>query len=94
VRVEYRSGEEIYTRGSVPDALYVVGRGQVDVLALDEEGIARVVNTINTGQVLSLASLLRGTPHTTTARATSTAVIYQLTRAGYETVVPANLTAP
>ena len=94
VRVEYRPGDEIYSRGSASDALYVVGRGQVDVLALDEEGIERVVNTVSSGQVLALASLLRGTPHTTTARATSPVVIFRLTRAGYESVVPAAPSVP
>jgi hypothetical protein len=94
VKAEYKPGDVIYTPGSASDALYVVGRGQAEVLAFDEEGIERVVNTVCTGQVLSLASLLRGTPHTTTARAISPVVIFRLTRAGYESVVPVSLTAP
>jgi ABC-type multidrug transport system fused ATPase/permease subunit len=91
-RVEYRPGDEIYTRGSASDALYVVGRGQVDVLALDQDGTERVVNTVGSGQVLALAGFLRGTQHSTTARATSPLVVYRLTRAGYDSVVPASLT--
>ena len=87
IRTERQPGEEIYVRGSASDALCLVGRGRVEVLTVDDEGEERVVNTVVPGQVLGLTSFSRRTPRTTSARAASDAVVFELTRAAYESVV-------
>jgi len=84
IRTERQAGEEIYVRGSVSDALYLVGRGRVDVLTVDDEGEERTVNTVVPGQVLGLASFSHRSPRTTSARAASDAVVFELPRAVYE----------
>ena len=86
IRIERHTDEVIYLQGSAPDALYLVGRGRVDVLTADD-GDERVVNTVIPGQVLGLTSFSRQAPHTTSARAASDAVIFMLTRTAYEGVM-------
>ena len=87
IRTERQAGEEIYLRGTAPDALYLVGRGRVEVLTVDDDGQERVVNTVVPGQVLGLSSFSHRTPRTTSARAASDAVVFELPRAAYEAIV-------
>ena len=86
-RIEPQSGDEIYAQGSAPDALYLVGRGRVEVVSADDAGNERVVNTVRPGQMLGLSSFSRHTPRTTSARAVSDTVIFKLTRTAYEAIV-------
>jgi ABC-type multidrug transport system fused ATPase/permease subunit len=86
IRTERQPGEVIYTQGSAPDALYLVGRGRVDVLRVDDDGEERIVNTVVPGQVLGLTSFSRRTLRTTSARAASDAVVFKLTRSAYEAI--------
>ena len=86
-RVEPRAGELIYLRGSPSDALFVVGRGRVEVLSEDDDGEARVVNTVTPGHLIGLSSFSGHTPHSTSARAASDAVVFKLTRAAYDALV-------
>ena len=87
IRTERHPGEVIYTQGSGPDALYLVGRGRVDVLRVDDDGEERIVNTVVPGQVLGLTSFSRQTPRSTSARAASDAVTFTLPRVAYEAIV-------
>lgn len=87
IRTERQAGEVIYVRGSASDALYLVGRGRVDVLTVDDEGEERVVNSVVPGQALGLTSFSRRTPRTTSSRAASDAVVFELPRAAYEATV-------
>jgi ABC-type multidrug transport system fused ATPase/permease subunit len=87
IRTERQPGEEIYLRGTAPDALYLVGRGRVEVLTVDDDGEERIVNTVVPGQVLGLTSFSRRTPRTTSARAASDVVVFELPRAIYEATV-------
>jgi CRP-like cAMP-binding protein len=77
----------LYVQGSAPDALYLVGRGRVEVLTVDDDGEERIVNTVVPGQVLGLTSFLSDVPRTTAARTASDAVVFRLTRAAYDAVV-------
>ena len=87
IRTELQPGEEVYVQGSSPDALYLVGRGRVDVLTVDDASEERVVNTVVPGQVLGLTSFSRQTPRSTSARAASDSVVFKLTGAAYESIV-------
>jgi subfamily B ATP-binding cassette protein MsbA len=87
IRTERPAGEVLYVQGSAPDALYLVGRGRVEVLTVDDDGEERIVNTVVPGQVLGLTSFLSDVPRTTAARTASDAVVFRLTRAAYEAVV-------
>jgi subfamily B ATP-binding cassette protein MsbA len=87
IRTERPAGEMLYVQGSAPDALYMVGRGRVEVLTVDDAGEERIVNTVVPGQVLGLTSFLSDVPRTTAARTASDAVVFRLTRAAYEAVV-------
>jgi ABC-type multidrug transport system fused ATPase/permease subunit len=87
IRTEPQPGEAIYDRGSASDALYLVGRGRVDVLTVEDDGEERIVNTVVPGQVLGLTGFSRRTPRTTSARAASDGVVFELPRAVYEATV-------
>ena len=87
VRTERRQGEEIYVRGHPSDALYVVGRGQVELRSTDEVGGERTMNTVGAGQVIGLTSFLGRTSHTTTARAASSVVLFELKHIAYDAIM-------
>jgi subfamily B ATP-binding cassette protein MsbA len=87
IRCEMRAGEEIYAQGSLSDALFLVGRGRVDVLTADDDGEPRLVNAVVPGQVLGVASFSRHAAHATSARAASDTVIFKLTRSTYDALM-------
>ncbi|MGE3268654.1 MAG: ATP-binding cassette domain-containing protein [Chloroflexota bacterium] len=93
-RVERPAGADLFTVGSPSDALYIVGRGRVDVLTVDDEDVEHIITTVGPGQLLGYASFLHQTIHSRTARAASDVVVFRLSRPAYESFLGSKLPAP
>jgi ABC-type multidrug transport system fused ATPase/permease subunit len=79
IQSERSAGATIFARGSVPDELYIVGRGRVDVLVADDE-TEHVVTTLGTGATFGVSSFLSDTPRVTTVRAATDVLLFALPR--------------
>lgn len=73
MRERYGGGEDIVRQGDPGDTLYIIHKGQVDVLLSDEAGNERRVNTLNEGDYFGEMALLAGEPRTATVRTATTA---------------------
>jgi ATP-binding cassette, subfamily B, bacterial len=82
--MEREAGQEIVRRGSVGDELFIVGRGEVEVVVADEEGNERVVNALGEGDYFGEISFLRRTPRTATIRARSATELHILRRLDFD----------
>ena len=76
---KYQEGADIVRQGEQGDTLYVVGKGQLDVLvgSGDEE---RRVNTLEEGDYFGEMALLYGEPRTATVRTSTPAELFSLSK--------------
>jgi CRP/FNR family cyclic AMP-dependent transcriptional regulator len=63
----FRARERIYKVGDPGERAYVVVRGKVDVVMLDEDNQEVVIDRPGAGEIFGLASMLSASPHQTTA---------------------------
>ena len=85
-RVEKRKGAVLFAQGAPGDALYLVLQGSISVV-LDVPGKpALTVRTMRAGAILGEMALYTGEPRSASAVAKQDCVLYQLDRAGYETL--------
>jgi ABC-type multidrug transport system fused ATPase/permease subunit/pSer/pThr/pTyr-binding forkhead associated (FHA) protein len=82
----FSAGEEVVTQGERGDKLYLVSRGQLEVVIADERG-ERSVNTLNEGDYFGEMALLTDEPRVATVRTTIPADLYSLTRRDFEGLV-------
>src|SRR5439155_20072872 len=80
-------GEEIVQQGTVGDALFIIGRGQVAVSVLDEDGNERLVSSLSEGDYFGEISFLRRTPRTANVRATAPTELHVLRRIDFESLL-------
>ena len=74
------AGQEIVRQGSTSDELFIIGRGELEVLARDEQGQERLVNVLGEGDHVGELSFPRGVPRTATLRARTPTELYVLRR--------------
>jgi ABC-type multidrug transport system fused ATPase/permease subunit len=83
VRERYGGGEDIVRQGDPGDTLYIIHKGQVDVLLSDETGNEQRVNTLNEGDYFGEMALLAGEPRTATVRTATTSELYSLSQTDF-----------
>jgi ATP-binding cassette subfamily B protein len=79
-------GEDVVCEGEPGEKLYLIGRGQLEVLVNDGYSDRRV-NTLNVGDYFGEMALLDNCPRTATVRATEPTELYTLTRASFLTLL-------
>ena len=72
--------QEIVRQGSTSDELFIIGRGELEVLVRDEQGDDSLVNVLGEGDYVGEISFLRGVPRTATLRARTRTELYVLRR--------------
>jgi CRP-like cAMP-binding protein len=77
-------GQEIVRQGSRSDELFIIGRGELEVLVREESGEERLVNVLGEGDYVGEISFLRGVPRTATLRARSQTELYVLRRLDFD----------
>ena len=82
--MERQPGQEIVRQGSVGDELFILGRGEVEVVVADEDGQERVVNVLGEGDFFGEISFLRRTPRTATVRARTLTELHVLRRLDFD----------
>jgi CRP/FNR family cyclic AMP-dependent transcriptional regulator len=64
---QFRARTRIYKTGEPGERAYVVVRGKVDVVMLDDDNQEVVIDRPGVGEIFGLASMLSASPHQTTA---------------------------
>jgi CRP-like cAMP-binding protein len=82
--MERGAGQEIVRQGSVGDELYIIGRGEVEVVVTDELGQERAVNVLGEGDYFGEISFLRRTPRSATVRARTATELHLLRRLDFD----------
>lgn len=82
VRERYAAGEDVVRQGDPGEKLYVVSRGQVEVVLGAGEG-ERVVNTLGEGDYFGEMALLADAPRAATVRTVVPTDLYSLARADF-----------
>jgi ATP-binding cassette, subfamily B, bacterial len=76
----YAADDEIITEGDVGDKLYLIARGQVDVLTLNPVGKQRSLAVLHAGDHFGEMALLYDIPRTATIRARTPVQLYSLNK--------------
>jgi MFS family permease len=74
-QAEFAAGEEVFHQGDRGDCFYVIQHGEAEVI-----GDGRLIRTMGAGEGFGEIALLRGTPRTTTVRASTALQLYTLDR--------------
>jgi ABC-type multidrug transport system fused ATPase/permease subunit/pSer/pThr/pTyr-binding forkhead associated (FHA) protein len=82
----FSAGEEVVTQGERGDKLYLVNRGQLEVVVGDERS-EQSVNTLHEGDHFGEMALLTDEPRSATVRATMPSDLYSLARPSFESLV-------
>jgi ATP-binding cassette, subfamily B, bacterial len=85
----YAAGDVIITQGDVGDKLYLIDRGQVDVLAADPKGRQRSLAVLRTGDHFGEIALLYEMPRSATIRARTAVQLYSLSKDDFNTLLAA-----
>jgi ATP-binding cassette subfamily B protein len=84
----YPAGEDVVRQGEPGDKLYVISRGQVEVLLADAQGEnQRRINVLNKGDYFGEMALLTGGVRTTTVRTTEPTELYSLSRTDFQALL-------
>ena len=85
----YAAGDVIITQGDVGDKLYLIDRGQVDVLASDQTGRQRSLAVLRAGDHFGEMALLYEMPRSATIRARTALQLYSLSKDDFDTLLAA-----
>jgi ABC-type multidrug transport system fused ATPase/permease subunit len=80
-------GEILCRQGSVGDELFIIGRGEVEIVVADEDGNERIVNTLSEGDKFGEISFLRRIPRTATVRAQTHVEVHILRRLDFDALL-------
>ncbi len=80
-------GEVICRQGSLGDELYIIGRGDAEIVVADDEGNELIVNVLNEGDYTGEISFLRRTPRIATVRAQSKVELHILRRLDFDALL-------
>jgi ABC-type cobalamin/Fe3+-siderophores transport system ATPase subunit len=81
---ERAPGDTVCRQGSVGDELFVLGRGEVEVVLEDEDGQERILNSLSEGEYFGEISFLRRIPRTATVRARTPVELHILRRQDFD----------
>jgi zinc transporter ZupT len=85
---QLKAGEILFSAGDAGDALYIVGRGRVEVLAdAGPEGHASAIAVLGEGHAFGEMSLLSGEPRTATIRAVEDTNLLRIAKQTFEQLV-------
>ena len=84
---ERAPGEILCRQGSVGDELFIIGRGDVEIAVLDDEGNERIVNILHEGDYVGEISFLRRTPRNATVRAQTNVEVHILRRLDFDALL-------
>jgi ATP-binding cassette subfamily B protein len=82
--MERLPGQDIVREGSLGDELFIIGRGEVEIVVRDDEGDERIVATLSEGDYFGEISFLRRTPRTATVRARTPTELHVLRRVDFD----------
>jgi ATP-binding cassette, subfamily B, bacterial len=85
----YPAGDVIVNEGDVGDKLYIIHKGQAEVLAYDRTGQQRPLNVLRDGDYFGEVALLRDIPRMATIRALTPIQLYSLNKEDFNTLVAA-----
>ncbi len=77
------AGETIFHQGDAAEALYIIHRGEVEVLVKDAAGEERRVNKLHNGDYFGEIALLHDVTRTATVRTTEPTLLYGLSKADF-----------
>ncbi len=83
----YPAGDVIINEGEAGDRLYIIHRGQVEVLASDTSGHQRPLNVLREGDHFGEIALLYDVPRTATIRALTPVQLYSLNREDFDSLL-------
>ena len=84
----HAAGEDIIRHGEIGDTLYIIRRGEVDVLVHDRDrGVEHRVNTLTEGDYFGEIALMQDEPRTATLRTTVSTELYRLHRTTLATLI-------
>jgi ATP-binding cassette subfamily B protein len=84
---ERAPGEILCRQGSVGDELFIIGRGDVEIIVTDDEGNERIVNIVGEGGYVGEISFLHRTPRTATVRAQTNVEVHILRRLDFDALL-------
>jgi len=85
---ERAPGEILCRQGSVGDELFIIGRGDVDIVVNDAEGNERIVGVLHEGDYVGEISFMRPTtPRTATVRAQTNVEVHILRRLDFDALL-------
>jgi len=80
-------GEIVFRAGDPGDALYIVARGKVDILAEPAETPARTLASLGEGEAFGEMALLTGGPRTATVRSAGESELLAIGREDFERLI-------
>jgi len=84
---ERAPGEVLCRQGSVGDELFIIGRGDLEIVVNDEEGNERIVAFLHEGDYTGEISFLRRIPRTATVRAQTNVEVHILRRLDFDALL-------
>ena len=76
----YPAGAQIFAKGDVGDAMYIVSTGTIDIFLPGEKGRRVSLKKVNRGEFFGELALFDAKPRSASAVATTDAVLYELRR--------------
>jgi ATP-binding cassette, subfamily B, bacterial len=83
IRERYVEGEDVVRQGEPGDKLYIIDKGQVEVILATRVGEERRVNTLNEGDYFGEMALLAGEPRSATVRTTMPTELFSLSQVDF-----------
>ena len=80
-------GEIIFRQGSVGDELYIIGRGDVEIVVADDDSHETIVAVLGEGDYVGEISFIRRTPRTATVRAVGNVELHILRRFDFDALL-------
>jgi small-conductance mechanosensitive channel/CRP-like cAMP-binding protein len=84
------AGKEVVTQGDSGSSLFVVHEGTLEVNIADPSGATESAGMLGPGAVFGELSLLTGSPRSATVRASTPAVVHEITKADLEPLLNAH----
>jgi NADH dehydrogenase len=82
-QIHYEPGDEVFHQGDIGDALYIIIKGQVEVV-IEENGSERVVCQMGAGEFFGELALLQHRPRTASVRCTQPTTLLALPKADFQ----------
>jgi thioredoxin reductase (NADPH) len=83
----YAPGQTVIRKGDLPDALYVITKGEAIVVQPDDEGVERIVNTLKEDQYFGELGMLRSEPRNATVKAKTSLEVIAVSRDAFNLLV-------